>query len=277
MSRLSDFVGDRSLGQIYDEGWVPAVLEPFKQDFENYISPGLEVLDVGCGTGFVTHYVSGIVGSDGRVVGIDPTDFLLERALLKPSENPIEWMNCTVEEMPFQANSFDVVVCNQALQYMEDPLKSLKAMKHVVKPNGIVVVSVWSPVELQVPVRDFEELIAKFISPEVATIHAFGFGGVDRLSSLAVKSDLEINSVKTISHPTVYNSVADCVELMLGGAGRMLPDGTMGMGLFDLEDPKYFEGVEDLIRTLEIEWSSYLAGDHLSVPYFSDLIVLKKQ
>ena len=88
MTRLSEFVGNRSLGQIYDEGWVPAVLDPFARDFTSYVSTGNVVLDVGCGTGLVTLYASEAAGPKGRVVGIDPTESLLEKARSKTATHP---------------------------------------------------------------------------------------------------------------------------------------------------------------------------------------------
>ena len=56
MTRLSDFVGNRSLGQIYDEGWGPVVLDILAKDFagRSHVSTDDVVLDVGCGTGAVT-------------------------------------------------------------------------------------------------------------------------------------------------------------------------------------------------------------------------------
>ena len=138
--------------------------------------------------------------------------------------------------MPFEEDTFDVVLCNQGLEYMEDPLLSMEAMTRVVKPGGTVAVSVWSPTEKQIPVRDFEALIARYISPDVATIHAFTFGGLERLTSLATEAGLRLVSAETIDRPTTFESAAACAELMLAGAGRVLPDGTLGMGLFDLED-----------------------------------------
>jgi len=277
MTRLSEFVGTRSLGQIYDEGWGPAVLDPFTKDFKNYVSTGDVVLDVGCGTGLVTLYASEAAGPEGRVVGIDPTSFLLERARSKTSAHPIEWVDASVEDMPFEEDTFDVVLCQQALQYMEDPLIGMKSMTRVLKPGGTVAVSVWSPTDSQVPVRDFEDLIAQHIDPDVSTLHAFTFGGLERLTSLASEAGLKLVSAETVSHPTIYESVAACVELVLAGAGRALPDGTLGMGMFDLEDERYVQGVEDLIVALEQKWASYTRSGQLVVPYFTDVIVAQKE
>ena len=64
---------------------------------------------------------------------------------------------------------------------------------------------------------------------------------------------------------------------MLAGAGRVLPDGTLGMGLFDLEDEMCVQGVEDLIATLEQQWADYRQGGQLVVPYVTDVVVARKE
>ncbi|NNE99570.1 MAG: methyltransferase domain-containing protein [Pyrinomonadaceae bacterium] len=277
MTRLSDFVANRSLEQIYDEGWGPAVLDPFAEDFKNYVSAGDVVLDVGCGTGIVTLLAAEAAGPEGQVVGIDPTGFLLDRARSKTPAYPVKWIDTNVEDMPFDENTFDVVLCHQTFQYVEDPAAGMAAMKHVAKQGGTIAVSVWSPVEMQIPVRDLEDLIAQHISPEVSTLHAFSFGGLDKLSGLASDAGLDVRFAGTVSKPTEYDSVGACVELMLAGAGRPLPDGSLGMGLFDLEDPAYERGVEDLIAALEIRWADYTRNGRLIVPYFTDVVVAQKQ
>ena len=277
MTRLSDFAGGRSLAQIYDEGWGPAVLEPFIKDLNEYISADDAVLDVGCGTGLSTFCASEAAGPTGRVVGIDPTAFLLDMARSKSPPHPIEWIDGGVENMPFDHDSFDVVLCNQALQYTADPLVGVKAMAAVAKPGGTVAISVWSPTEKQIPMRDFEDLIARHIGPDVSTLHAFSFGGLELLQSLVEEANLGVASAKTVAHPTTYKSVAACVELLLAGAGRALSNGTLGMGLFDLEDPAYVQGVEDLIAELEEKWIDHVRDGQLEVPYFTDMVVGRKE
>ena len=69
MTRLTDFISGRTLGEIYDEGWVPAVLDPFARDFQSLVTTSQSVLDVGCGTGLVIAYVAEMSGENGRVVG----------------------------------------------------------------------------------------------------------------------------------------------------------------------------------------------------------------
>ena len=278
MTRLSEFVGNRSLGQIYDEGWGPVMLNILAEDFANRspVSPGDAVLDVGCGTGAVTLHASEAAGPDGRVVGLDPTNPLIEMARAKIPPHPIEWIDGSVEEMPFDENKFDVVLCHQALQYMGDPLVSMNAMTRVVKPGGTVAVGVLSPAETQVPFREIEDEIARYISPDVSAIHAFSFGGLERLSSMATDAGLRLVSAETVSLPTTWPSVAACVELVLAGAGHVRPDGTMGMGLFDLDDERYVQGVEDLIASLEKQWSGHMQGGQLVVPYFTDVVVAQK-
>ncbi len=273
MTRLTEFVAGRTLAQIYDEEWVPSVLEPFARDLAAFVSPGQSVLDVGCGTGVVAAHAATRAGRAGRVVGLDPTTFLLDRARELRTNPPIEWIDGSADSLPFEAATFHTVLCHQALQYIESPAAAMNQMARVTKDGGMVAISIWSPTPVQVPVRDFEELIARHIDPDCASIHAFGFGGIEALTSLTVQAGLDVVSAKRVSHATTYRSVAACAELMLAGAGRPLPDGSMGLGLFDLEDPKYTPHVEALIHDLERRWAKYIRAGRLQVPYFTDIVV----
>ena len=83
-----------------------------------------KVLDVGCGTGFVSQLYPNF-----DITGIDISDGMLER-------NPYKWVNAPAEQIPFPDNHFDFVVCRSLLHHLEDPVIGLKEMFRVLKPGG---------------------------------------------------------------------------------------------------------------------------------------------
>ncbi|ELY49923.1 class I SAM-dependent methyltransferase [Natronorubrum bangense] len=61
----------------------------------------------------------------------------------------IEWRQGDATELPFSDESFDVVCCQQALQFFDDPGAPVREMRRVLEPGGRVVLSVWRPLDYQ--------------------------------------------------------------------------------------------------------------------------------
>jgi ubiquinone/menaquinone biosynthesis C-methylase UbiE len=159
-------------------------------------SRGNHVLDVGCGTGLVTRYVADRVGGEGRTVGLDPTPFMLQRARAASTRYPtIEWREGTAEQIPFPDGSFDVVVSNQGWQYLTDRTAAFREMHRVLKPGGTLGGSVWSGPQGQKCHSVTEEALARHLGAQFVPIHAWTFGGLDALRTLAEDAGFKIRSL----------------------------------------------------------------------------------
>jgi SAM-dependent methyltransferase len=98
--------------------------------------PGLDVLDLGCRTGALTqHYAS-----DNEVVGVDVDSAALERAAARLDIETV-WADIE-DELPFPAETFDVVVAGEVLEHLSDPAVTVEQVQRVLKPGGRFVGSV---------------------------------------------------------------------------------------------------------------------------------------
>jgi len=103
------------------------------------ITPGSCLLDIGCGTGFDLIIARRIVGDAGRVVGIDLTAEMLERAGRNFAElgiDDIETRLVESEEIPYNANTFDVVISNGVINLSPLKLDLFKEIFRVLRPEG---------------------------------------------------------------------------------------------------------------------------------------------
>ena len=101
---------------------------------------GDAVLDVGCGTGLVTHLLAAKVGRKGSVVGIDLSARMLD--LARPSALPnTKFMAMAAEHMVFRSRSFDLITYGQSLPYLVNPLASLEEAVRLLRPGGRVALS----------------------------------------------------------------------------------------------------------------------------------------
>jgi ubiquinone/menaquinone biosynthesis C-methylase UbiE len=102
------------------------------------------VLDLGSGAGNDCFVARAIVGETGKVVGIDFTDAMLEKARKNNAElgfQNVEFVKGDIEDMPLEDNQFDVVISNCVLNLVPDKRKAFAEIKRVLKPGGHFCVS----------------------------------------------------------------------------------------------------------------------------------------
>ena len=102
---------------------VWALLQPSAAD---------EVLDVACGTGLVSAWFKGRVA---RVVGADITEAMFAQARDRLDELVVT----PAESLPFDDGSFDIVICRQGTQFMDDAA-AVREMVRVLRPGGRVCI-----------------------------------------------------------------------------------------------------------------------------------------
>lgn len=102
---------------------------------------GERVLDLACGTGVVARYAANLVGSTGQVTGLDFNAGML--AVARTMSPAIRWFEGSAVAMKFPDASFDVIVCQQGLQFFPDKLVALREMRRVLVRGGRALLSVW--------------------------------------------------------------------------------------------------------------------------------------
>jgi SAM-dependent methyltransferase len=103
------------------------------------LSPGERVVDVGCGAGIDSLIAAKKVGPDGRVLGVDMTPSMLEKARRAAEEaglKNVEFREGYAESLPVDDGWADVVISNGVLNLMPDKDTALQEMSRVLKPSG---------------------------------------------------------------------------------------------------------------------------------------------
>jgi len=138
---------NHSAAEVYEEFFVPALFQEWTDRVadEAHIQVGQRVLDVACGTGILTRTVAGRVGANGSVVGIDVNEGMLVVAKRKAPD--IEWRQGKAEMLPFDEDSFEVVVSQFGLMFFEDRPLALREMMRVLHPGGHLAIAVWDTLE----------------------------------------------------------------------------------------------------------------------------------
>lgn len=103
------------------------------------LKEGDTVIDLGSGAGNDAFVARSVVGDKGRVIGIDFTEKMIEKARINTEKlgyNNVEFRQGDIEKMPLSANVADVVVSNCVMNLVPNKTKAFEETFRVLKPGG---------------------------------------------------------------------------------------------------------------------------------------------
>jgi len=175
--------------------WVPGLLDLVE------LRPRERVLDVATGTGVVARLAARRVVPGGSVSGLDLNEGMLNfaRRLQLPQGLAVDWRQGSALALPFPDRTFDVVLCQQGLQFFPERQKALREMRRVLVAGGRAALSVWTGASPYfMALRDG---LAQYISSEAAasTEAAFSLPDAAELRGLleaAGYRDVSVHNVR---------------------------------------------------------------------------------
>ncbi len=196
------------------------------------LKEGETVLDLGCGAGFDCFLAANKVGKKGKVIGVDMTPEMLDKArenARKGNYKNVEFRLGEIENIPAADNSVDAVISNCVINLAPDKKRVFREAFRVLKPKGRLMVSdIVLLKELPVQVRNSVEAYIGCLS-----------GAVMKDEYLEAIEDAGFNDVKMIDE-THYP-----LELMAN-------DPT-AKALEDLNIPKdAIEGIAEAVASIKV-------------------------
>jgi SAM-dependent methyltransferase len=199
--------------EVYEASFVPALFAEWAVQLVEAagIAPAQAVLDVACGTGIVARTATDRMGGRGRVVGLDINEGMLTVARrLRPD---IEWRQGDAADLPFEAGSFDAVLCQSALMFFPDRAGALREMARVATPGGTVAVQVWDRLEVQAGYGAMYDAFAEHLGPDGMELESsyWSLGDLDLMGSLFEAAGLRITGIRTRQSTVHYGSASEAV------------------------------------------------------------------
>ena len=113
-----------------------------KKDYPDILAeiekePFIDLLDAGCGTAPMISLLT-VRFPEAHFTGIDITPKMIEVAKAKRLPNTT-FVCGDCEHLPFDADSFDVVICSQSFHHYPNPLNFLKSVKRCLRPGGRLI------------------------------------------------------------------------------------------------------------------------------------------
>ena len=173
------------------------------------LKEGDVVLDLGSGAGFDCFLAAGKVGTSGKVIGVDMTAEMIEKArgnAEKGGYQNVEFRLGEIENLPAADNSVDVVISNCVINLSPDKSRVFKETFRVLKPGGRVMVSDIAllkelPAELKNSVEAYVGCVAGATTREgyLADITAAGFEKVEILKEVSASGIYSGEAAQAIS------------------------------------------------------------------------------
>ncbi len=133
--------------RVHEQTLVPTIFAQWANRVTEIaaIEVGQHILDVGCGTGTLARTAQLETGLTGKVIGLDISEKMLQSAYKRSSK--IEWQLGDATAIPFEKNRFDRVMCQFSLVFISNRVAAIKEMLRVCKPDGLVVIATWGPLQ----------------------------------------------------------------------------------------------------------------------------------
>lgn len=176
--------------EAYEKYIVPAFSGSWARDIVSraQLRKGNRVLDVGCGSGIVARYAYIELGERSCVAGIDTNKGMLKKAceIAHPKISSIKWILAHINKIPFKDDIFDVIFCQQCLQFLPDRHRSLAEIRRVLAGRGSIYFSVWRSIDNFPFYTALYKALETYVNKEAASIlmSAFTLGDSQKLREL---------------------------------------------------------------------------------------------
>jgi len=256
-----------SIAENYHRYLVPAIFEPWAEDLVALaaLRPGDRVLDVACGPGVVARLAARRAGT-GQVTGLDTNPGMIRLARSLPSELPISWQEGSALQMPFPGERFDVVLCQQGVQFFPDRAAGLREMRRVLVRDGKAVLAVWGPIEQSAGFAALAAALGRHVSADAAAAarSPFSLWSIDELSDLLEGAGWRNAGIQSRERMLHFASPAEFVLQYVWGSPIAAVIGKPDAS-----------GLEAVVRDVAAALQPYL-GDHgLSFPIENHLAAVR--
>ncbi|MEP7377396.1 MAG: class I SAM-dependent methyltransferase [Chitinophagaceae bacterium] len=133
----------------YDQFFGPLYFEPYAIEVAKRINRVnvAVVLEIAAGTGRVTRHIRERILPATKLIASDISEEMLTVAKKKLGHFDIDWQHIDAQQLPFNDNSIDVVVCCFAYMFVPDQSKAFTEVWRVLRPGGHFLFTTWDKLE----------------------------------------------------------------------------------------------------------------------------------
>lgn len=215
--RVQRYGWDRA-ASFYEASWADQLRPAQEALLERADArPGERALDVACGTGLVTFALAKAVGPEGRVIGTDISEGMIElaRATAARSGLPVEFHRMDAEHLDVPSADVDIAVSALGLMYVPHPERAIAEMLRVLRPGGRLVAAVWGA-RRACGWAEIFPIVERRIASEACPLF-FNLGTGETLADLFVAAGVRDVETLRLSTELAYASDEDAIGAAFRG------------------------------------------------------------
>ncbi len=194
-----------SIPQNYEHYLGPMFFEPYAVEIAERIEPSAVqfALELACGTGRVTRHLREIIPAASTLIASDISPDMLAVAREKLKHLEIDWKIMDAQELPFDNNRIDLIVCCFGYMFVPDRSKAFAEAYRVLRPGGMLLLSTWDKLERTEASHVFRTTVKKYLGDALPESYQLPFSmhdpaaikallqraGFSKVTSAAVKKN----------------------------------------------------------------------------------------
>lgn len=180
---------------------------------------GDEILDVGCGTGLTTRE-AGREAAPGRVVGVDVSERMLERARELTAAERLENVSYELGDAQvsrFDSQRFDLAISRFGTMFFADPVAAFANIACALRTHGRLVALVWQRRELNEWALAIDAALGDAAEPPPRTADPFSLGDAEATTGMLEGAGFESVRFEDVHEPVLYgNDIDAAFEFVCG-------------------------------------------------------------
>jgi SAM-dependent methyltransferase len=202
------------------------------------LADGEHVMDVGCGAGASTLALAARVGPKGRVLGVDISAPLIERATaLAPADAPVAFQLADAGGAAFPLATFDLLFSRFGVMFFEHPVAAFAHMRRALKPTGRLAFVCWRATAEndwgRLPLEAIRDIVPLPAPPDPEAPGPFSFAAPDRVRSILTTAGFADIAITPLDRSIPFGqgatreaAIDDALEMafQVGPLSRVLAD-----------------------------------------------------
>jgi len=180
-SNTSPFTFSGDIPRHYDRYSGPLFFEPYAIEVASRIDINSvqTALELASGTGRVTNHLRLVLAPSAKLIASDVSPDMLNVAKERLKGSDIDWRMIDAQELPFENNSLDLIVCCFGYMFVPDKLKAFAEAFRVLKPGAMFLITTWDKLDAIEASNVYRKIVKQYLTDPLPTSYNLPFSMYD--------------------------------------------------------------------------------------------------